>query len=535
MQRFTRLFFDLDATNATGEKRSLLETYFRHVPPRDGAWALALLAGHRPRGATSTRVLRDLAIEHSHIPAWLFDESYAAVGDLSETIALLLPEHAEPSDEPLHVTIESRVLPLITSTEQQRRRIIERAWAEFDADQRFVYHKLIRGGFRLGVQKRLLTRALAAAAEVPQDVMARRLTGAIEPSETWFRQIMSQVSGADESSRPYPFYLAHQLDHDPPTLGDVDQWQAEWKWDGIRAQLLLRNEAAIWSRGEELITHVFPELAQAGATLDINAVLDGEILLWQDDRALSFNALQKRLNRKVAPQPSLFDRQRPVFLAFDILEHEGEDLRTRPMHARRALLESLLPADRGAAIRPSPTIQTDSWQALTHLRARARDTHNAEGVILKHRDSIYADGRTKPDAGWWKWKLDPRTVDAVLIYSQPGSGKRASLYTDHTFGLWTDDSPTRTLVPFAKAYSGLDADEIERLDRWIRTHTINKRGPFRAVQPAQVFEIAFEGVQESDRHKSGLAVRFPRIAKWRTDKKPDEADTLKTLRALLPD
>ena len=552
MRRFTNLFTNLDATNSTTEKLHHLEHYFNTAPPADAAWTLALLTGNRPKGAASTRALHDLALETADIPAWLFDESYAAVGDLSETIALLLPEQPRPSDEPLHVLMRDRVLPLAGASGEERKRIIADAWRTLDSTQRFVYHKLIRGGFRLGVQKRLVTRALAHVAGVPQDVMARRLAGAIEPDPHRLREILAPTSDADNLARPYPFYLAHQLDDDPASLGDPADWQAEWKWDGIRAQLLLRDTPSIWSRGEEIITHQFPEIAAAGAGLKINAVLDGEILLWRDDKPLPFAALQKRLGRKTPPQPGLFDTQRAAFLAFDILEHDGEDIRRRPLRERRALLESLLPAapegtragcrgrspgrpraDANATIRPSPIVQANTWHDLAARRAEARTAHGAEGLMLKHRDSIYADGRTKPDAGWWKWKLDPRTVDAVLVYSNPGTGRRAGLYTDHTFALWNDADPP-ALVPFAKAYSGLDQEEIERLDAWIRAHTTSKRGPFRAVEPTQVFEIAFENVQESDRHKSGLAVRFPRITKWRTDKQPEDADTLATLRAMLP-
>ncbi len=537
MRRFTRLFMELDATTSTSDKLASLEAYFREAPPEDACWGLALLTGNRPKGAASTGVLRDLALSVTGLPEWLLAECHAAVGDLSEAVALLLPDPGGGVDEPLHRTMEDRVLSLVGASETDRRRIIRAAWDVFGPDERLVYHKLIRGGFRVGVQKRLVTRALASVAGIEPDVMAHRLIGAVEPTPEAYARTVSPESAADDATRPYPFYLAHGLEGPPDALGDPADWLAEWKWDGIRAQLIRRDGAvALWSRGEEPIAHQFPEIVAAGAGLPAGTVLDGEVLLWRGDRPRPFSELQRRLNRKVSPthQMGLFDETRAVMLAYDLLEHAGRDLRSEAFGTRRALLGEVVDGLASDAIRVSPVLDGVTWDELAGAQQSAR-ARGAEGLMLKHRRSVYGVGRTRADdtPGWLKWKVDPYTADAVLVGAQPGSGRRANLHTDCTFGVWDRAGPGARLVTFAKAYSGLDQDEIERLDRWVRANTVRKSGPFRQVRPVQVFELGFEGLRASDRHKSGIAVRFPRILRWRTDKPASEADTIDTLRALL--
>lgn len=537
MQRFTRLFLDLDATTSTTEKLETLRAYFTVAPAADAAWALALLTGNSPKRAASTTALQSLAVETTGCPPWLLSECHAAVGDLSETIALLLPDPPSASDEPLHRVMEDRVLPLIGASEDTRRSVILAAWRAFDADQRLVYHKLVRGGFRLGVQKRLVTRALAAAFHVPPEAMAHRLTGPIRPDAASFAALTRPDGPADNASRPYPFFLAHPLDTAPDQLGPVTDWQAEWKWDGIRSQLIRRaGVTALWSRGEEPIAAQFPEIIAAAARLPAGTVLDGEILLWRDHAPRPFAELQTRLNRKVAPihQPGLFEDTRAVLLAYDLLERNGVDTRARPLRERRQALNDLIGHADDETIRLSPVLESNDWPGLARLQQSARH-QGAEGLMLKHLDSPYGIGRTRDatNPGWFKWKVDPYTADAVLVSAQPASGRRANLYTDYTFAAWDRSTDDQRLVTFAKAYSGLDQSEIEELDRWIRANTVSKQGPFRQVRPVQVFELGFEGIQLSGRHKSGLAVRFPRILRWRRDKPAAEADTLETLRALL--
>lgn len=538
MRRFTRLYLDLDATNSTNEKVALLEEYLRGASDEDAAWAVALLLGERPKGGASTSALRKLALEATGLPEWLLGESYAAVGDLSETVALLVPGAGEGSGEPLHVTMRERVVPLAGATQAERERMIREAWRVFGPRERLVYHKLARGGFRVGVHKRLVARALAAVAGVGAQEMALRLSGPIRPEAAWYRGLLE--GSADGHGGAYPFFLAHQLAGEARELGGAEEWQAEWKWDGVRAQLLRREGVVLWSRGEEAITEQFPEIAGAARALEPGTVLDGEVLMWGGGGPRPFAALQRRLGRKVAPtvQGSLFERDEAVFLAFDLLEVGGEDVRARPLRERRGALEAVIAATPGGAgegvLRLSPVLAGAGWEEWARLRGESR-ARGVEGLLLKRLDSAYGVGRTKAgaEAAWWKWKVDPYSVDAVLVYAQPGTGRRASLLTDYTFAVWEDDAEGRRLTPFAKAYSGLGNEEIEALDAWIRRHTVRKTGPVRQVEPTRVFEIHFEGIAESGRHRSGVAVRFPRIARERIDKSAADADSIETLRALL--
>lgn len=549
MRRFAALFHELDATTSTTEKVSLLAAYFREADPGDAAWALALLTGNRPKGAATTAVLKDMAIDAAGIPEWLLKECHAAVGDLSETIALLLPEPDGNAEESLAETMEKRVLPLGASGDAEKRAVIQQAWASLSGDERIVYHKLIRGGFRVGVQKRLVARGLGEAFGIEADVIQHRLMGGFEPTAEAFGRIVSADEASERLVLGYPFYLAHPLNVESAdavgaALGDAGDWICERKWDGIRAQLVWRSgEATLWSRGEGLIGEQFPELLDAARGLPDGTVLDGEVLLWRGTGHLPFAVLQKRLNRKVAPthQMSLFDETRVVLIAYDLLEQSGEDLRGLAFEERRSRLENLVGELDGATretVRLSETIDAGSWDEAEAEWKRSRAL-GVEGLMLKHRRSVYGVGRTKNEdgSGWYKWKVEPFTADAVMVGAHPGSGRRASLYTDYAFAVWdrseTVDGEERELVTFAKAYSGLTQEEIERLDSWIRANTTMKRGPFRQVKPTQVFELAFEGLQESDRHKSGIAVRFPRIKRWRDDKPAAEADTLETLRGLL--
>jgi DNA ligase-1 len=413
--------------------------------------------------------------------------------------------------------------------EAGQRALVVQTWRELDTQQRFVYHKLITGGFRVGVSRTLVVRAMAAVADVPDAVMAHRLMGAWEPTGAFFEQLLQPEHESGDHSQPYPFCLAYQLDAPPDNLGPVEDWQIEWKWDGIRAQLIKRNgDVIIWTRGEEMVTDVYPELVQVGQVLPDGTVLDGEILAWQDGKPLPFAILQRRLGRKAVNAKLL--REAPVYLiTYDLLEWQGADWRNRPLHERRAQLETLVAAikrDPALAVQVSPVVAVSSWAEAADLREESRQV-NAEGFMLKRLSSPYGVGRKKGD--WWKWKIDPYTVDAVMIYAQRGSGKRASLYTDYTFAVWHEGE----LVPIAKAYSGLTDEEIREVDAFVRRHTNERFGPVRSVTPELVMELAFEGIQASTRHKSGIALRFPRIARWRKDKRPEDADSLAVLRELL--
>ncbi len=529
MQRFTELYTELESTNRTNEKVAALERYFRDAPPEDAAWALHFLTGKRTQRAISGTALRTWVAEETGLPLWLVEESYDAVGDLAETLALLTDRQHQgpPSPLPLHEVVAERFLPLRGMPEVEQRALVTRTWAELSTPQRFVWHKLITGEFRVGVGRTLVVRALANVAGVESAEMAHRLMGSWNPTAEDYLRLRAPDAAPAARSRPYPFYLAYQLDQEPAALGAIDDWQIEWKWDGIRAQVIHRGGTVlVWTRGEELVTDVYPELAALGAALPDGTVVDGEILAWREHAPLSFNVLQQRLGRKKVDARLL--RDAPVILmAYDLLEWEGEDIRGRALSERRAQLAALVGGlEQGLAVRLSPLVEPEDWQAAAALREESR-ARSAEGFMLKRRDAPYGVGRKKGD--WWKWKVDPYSIDAVLIYAQPGHGRRAGLFTDYTFAVWHEGE----LTSIAKAYSGLTDAEIRDVDAFVRRNTIERFGPVRAVRPELVFELGFEGIQPSTRHKSGVALRFPRMLRRRQDKRPEEADTLETLHALL--
>jgi len=524
MKRFVELFNSLDQTTKTNLKVEALKEYFATAPHRDAAWAAYLLAGKKVGKSLSSRRLRDWVSQIANYPAWLVEECFVAVGDLSETLALLLPDNPVPQDLPLHQVIEEYIVPLGKMTEDEQRTTIVTIWGKLDTQERFLFHKLISTAFRVGVSRNLLVRGLAQAADVDEAIMAHRVAGNWKPAETDFASLFSGEGLCDDPARPYPFLLAHALQEEPANLGDIADWQLEWKWDGIRAQLIRRRgQTIISSRGEASVATAFPELYLLGSSLPEGTVLDGEILAWERDRPLPFAKLQTRLNRKNV-EPMLFVDVPVAFVAYDLLELEGTDQRELPLRERRTKLEEL--AMQVSYLQLSPIVQVTSWQEAITLMSQSR-SRGVEGLMIKRLDSRYAVGR--PRGLWWKLKVEPYTADCVMVAAQPGHGKRAGLFTDYTFAVRKDAE----LVPIAKAYSGLTDEEIDEVDRWVRNHTTGKFGPVRAVKPELIFELGFEGIQESDRHKSGIALRFPRMLRWRKDKKVAEIDTIETLRVLL--
>ena len=505
-----------------------MRRYFEQASARDAAWAIYYLSGRRQRQTMPTRVLRELAAEEAGIPEWLFEESYGAVGDTGEAIALLLPSAEQSTAKPLHYWVEDVIIPLRRADDEERRRTVLETWRQMDNRQRFVFNKLLTGGFRVGVSQRLVTRALAQVSGINSEVIAHRLMGNWQPSPEFFEQLLDPDTQDADNSRPYPFFLAYPLEDEPSSLGEPSDWQVEWKWDGIRAQLIRRaGESYLWSRGEELVTPTFPELDEMAAALPDGVAIDGEILVWIDDKVQPFAQLQRRLGRKRIGKKLLAEVP-VILLAYDLLEFDGVDIRDRPLEERRAQLQMLIAATNDSRLQLSPQVEAGDWDTLTELREESR-ARGVEGFMLKRHGSPYRVGRVRGD--WWKWKVDPYTVDAVLIYAQRGSGRRASLYTDYTFAVWDDDQ----LVPFAKAYSGLTDAEIRKVDRFVRQNTQDRFGPVRSVTPQLVFELAFENIRRSTRHKSGVAVRFPRILRWRHDKPIAEADTLEQIKAMLPE
>jgi DNA ligase-1 len=530
MKEFTDLYLALDQTNKTNEKVEAMVRYFSAANAEDAAWAIYFLSGRKPRQIVPTAKLRAWAAEIAGVEDWLFELSYDAVGDLGETIALLLPDNsATGTDLSLSYWIEKRILPLRDSAEEEQREAVAQAWSELDADQRFVFNKFITGSFRVGVSQLLVVRALAQVAGIEKEIIAHRLMGNWSPNADFYLNLIEAAAADADLSRPYPFHLAHQIDFPLEDLGEIADWQAEWKWDGIRAQLIRRaGESFLWSRGEDLVTERFPEITAASFNLPDGTVLDGEILPWKTGAVLPFAQLQRRIGRKTIGK-KLLEEVPVVLLCYDILEFQGEDIRPKPMRERREILTEILanlPDESKKSLLLEPIVLAKDWNDLAEIRAESRN-RKVEGFMLKRLDSMYRVGRPRGD--WWKWKIDPLTIDAVLIYAQRGSGKRASLYTDYTFAVWRDGE----LVPFAKAYSGLTDAEIRKVDRFVRNNTIETFGPVRSVTPQLVFELGFEGIQRSTRHKSGIAVRFPRILRWRDDKKIEDADTLETIHAML--
>lgn len=533
MKRFAALFAALDESTRTTVKVEALVDYFRSAPADDSAWCAAFLIGRKPGQAVRSGLLRQWAAETAGVPLWLFEESYHAVGDLAETIALLVPD-SSPDDlveKPLARWVEDDLLPLAKRPEDDKKACLLQAWRQMTRPERFMWNKLITGGFRVGVSQNLVTRAIAKVAGIDESVVAHRLMGNWSPSAEFYQSLVAKDASDSEPSRLYPFYLAYPLESDLSELGPHHDWHAEWKWDGIRSQLIRRQgQLHIWSRGEELVTDRYPELHPPAMLLPDGTVIDGELLPWdfQANRPQPFAALQKRIGRKSVGKKLLADI--PVILmAYDLLEHGGLDIRHQSFSHRRAMLESII-GQHGfdGRIRLSPAVAFDSWNSLAETRLASRQGM-VEGLMIKKRDSPYRVGRKRGD--WWKWKIEPMTMDCVMTMAQRGSGRRASLYTDYTFAVW--DRPGGSLVPVAKAYSGLTDEEIAVVDGFVRKNTTDKFGPVRAVKPEMVMEIAFEAIQQSSRHKSGLAVRFPRIARIRHDKKPEEADTLENLHTLL--
>ena len=532
MQRFARLYRDLDETNSTLAKVEGLRRYFAEAPEQDKLWTIALLSGRRPKRPVNTTLLRQWAAERANVPLWLFEDSYHTTGDLAEAISLLLPDPTRSSDHDLAYWIDY-TRRIATYDEAGKKEAVLEAWDEIDGTERYCFTKLITGSLRVGVSQKLMVRALGQATDIEENTLAHRLMGNWSPDDTTFAQLVLEHSPHEDISKPYPFYLAYQLEQELETLGPVADWQAERKWDGIRGQLIVRNgESFLWSRGEELVTDKYPELQVLAQALPDGTVIDGEILPYVHGRPLPFGQLQRRIGRKTVGK-KLLGEVPVVLMCYDLLEHGGEDIRELPLKQRRGLLEEVCASAKRPDLLPlSPVVEADEWRVLAEARDESRE-YLSEGLMLKRLDSPYRIGRKKGD--WWKWKVDPLTIDAVMIYAQRGSGRRANLYSDYTFAVWDTDEQTgeRTLVPFAKAYSGMTDAEFRKMTAWVRKNTLERFGPVRSVPPVHVFELAFEGINRSTRHKSGIALRFPRMLRWRHDKPIEEANTLADLHAML--
>ncbi|MFY0673026.1 MAG: ATP-dependent DNA ligase [Bacteroidia bacterium] len=525
MQEFAALFNSIDQTNSTNEKVNALVEYFKSANDDDKLWVVAILSHRRPKRAVTTTLLRTWAAEQAEIPLWLFEETYHIVGDLAETIAQLVQCHGSNHNFSL-TDIVIILNDLKKATEAEKKQKITELWSLFNASERFVFNKLLTGGFRMGLSQKLMQRAISKAYNIEEELIALRLMGKWDPFKTSFNSLILKGVDGEENKRPYPFYLAYPKEQATKDLGKVNEWIFEFKWDGIRGQLVKRDDSLnVWSRGEELVTEKYPEFESMANNLPNGIVLDGEILAMQEGKSLSFNLLQQRIGRKTISKKQLLEV--PVhFMAYDILEIDGVDIRYKPQKERRQYLEKIIQAVNDERLHLSEIIKPDNWEHALELRENAREL-GTEGLMIKNKMASYRTGRIK--GNWWKWKVDPMTIDAVMIYAMRGHGRRANLYTDFTFAVWHDDK----LVPFAKAYSGLTDKEMAEVDAFVKKNTIDRFGPVRSVKAELVFELAFEGINKSKRHKSGIAVRFPRIKRWRKDKKANEASTLNDLKGLI--
>ncbi len=522
MRNFAQLISALESTNKTNAKLDAMVQYLQTAPDADKLWFVALFTGKRPKRNVSTALMKDWAIEIAQIPYWLFVESYSSVGDLGETLSLVLPAPSQVMQKTLSEWMQE-IISLTGKSDEEKKNFVLNAWDGLDFTERFIFNKLLGGSFRIGVSSKMLVNALAKYSDNEPTAIMHSIMGKWSVETTDFEDLISGKNSNPDLSKPYPFCLAYPLEKEITELGNSLDWAVEYKWDGIRGQFIKReDEVFIWSRGEELVTPQFPEIADALQKIPGDFVIDGEILVVKNGEVLNFNELQKRLNRKNIPKKMLEELPVAAFV-YDLIELNSVDLRTEPFQQRRQKLETWMLGNPSSALKISDKIKFNDWAELNDIRENARDI-NAEGLMLKNQNSHYHSGRKKGD--WWKWKISPLTIDAVLIYAQKGSGRRSSYYTDYTFAVKDGDK----LVTLAKAYSGLTDKEIMEVSKFVNANAVEKYGPVKTVKPELVFEIAFEGIGFSSRHKSGVAVRFPRIVRWRKDKTVDEIDELEEIK-----
>jgi DNA ligase-1 len=542
---YTRL---LDTTR-TDARATALADYFRAAPPADAAWALFLLSGRKLGPIARAPQLRAWAAEIAGVPGWLLDESHAVSGDLAETLALVLPDHklndketgrqgeretspphalspglpvSSSEEQPLSTWLEDRLLPLRDRDESALRAGVVAGWRELDAAGRLVWNRLLMGGLR-AMSQPLLVRALADASGVDPAAIAHRLANDWSPTPEFYTELLGGDTHDADLSRPYPFCLAQPLPGDPEALGEIAAWRVEWLWEGARAQLIRRaGQTFLWARAvgdgndaETLVGGQFPALVEQGDQLPEGTAIDGVI--------------------RAGPEGA------PELVALDLLEAGSRDVRVLPLEQRIARLQEvvasgMVPAadqpERQLPLWVAPPLEASAWDDVAALWSQAR-AHGAGGLVMKRRDAPYQAGRQSGD--WWAWPVAPFTINAVLIYAQRGIGRYASMYSEYTFGVWGDTQAEGApgLVPIAKTSAGLPEPEIRRIDVFVRRNVIEKFGPVRTVRPELVFELAFEGIEQSARHKSGLVVRRPRILRRRPDMPADQAATLDMVRRLL--
>jgi len=540
LNNFSELFLNLDSSNSTNNKIEVLKNYFLSNDPIDNSWAIYLLTGKSNKRFISGRYLKNLFSELYEYPVWLIDTCYLKVGDSAEVITLLLKNKSTSRKKVLlNISLNellSKTIPDLSKLNDEEKNFkIKNMWETLPEDNHLIFNKILTGTFRVGVSIGLITKSISKLINIDEEIISHRLMGNFEPSIDSYEFLINKNINLQElNSKPFPFLLANTIE-DKIFKHSINDFQFEWKYDGIRMQLIKRSgNVSLWTRGQELVNDSFPELVDKMSHIKDDFVLDGELLVWnfKEQIAFDFSLLQKRINRK-SPTRSIQIKYPIIFIAYDLLEINGRDIREIKLENRRIELEKYFSKwhnktenNISAIFKICNLIFPKDWPDALNYKEKSRE-NNTEGLIIKKKTSIYSSGRKR--GIWWKYKVDPMQLDAVLIYAKGGSGRRAGLYTDYSFALWKD----KELIKFASAYSGLTNIEIKELDKWIRKNTIEKFGPVRSLKPEMVFEISFEKIQISKRHKSGIAVRFPRITKWRKDKKINDADSLENAYELM--
>lgn len=524
MKRFAELCAILESTANAREKMAALTVYFQDAPPPDAIWAIRLLLGWKPSRIATSQTLRRWARECVQFPDWLFEESCAAVGNLLETLALLIPLPDTPGDVPLHVRMQRDLLPLRDLTENEQRAAVSAAWTQMDAQQRFVWNTLLTGGFRPHVSEKTLIRALSAWRGLPTTVLACRLKQEWEPTVAGYRALFSHDIAALDSSQLYPFQRWYE---EPPARGAsgaIGDWRIDWHRNGMRAQLIKRGSSVfLWSDDHVIVNDTFPEICEAMAAMTDGTVLDGVITAWSADGPLHRAELERRMKRKRLTKK--FKHEVPVrYWVYDLLEIQGEDVRTQPFRQRIHQAAGIIPTEVGSVIHLAEPLEAASWHRLHALRNDAR-RHGADGVLLRRWTASACPSTRKADQ-WRVWKADPLTAPVVLVYVQALNAASGQRSVEGTFAAWDGGD----LVPVAKTSAGFSDEDVNAIEEFAKQHTVERFGPVRSLKAELVFTLAFDSVSLSTRRKSGLVLHHPRVAGRLLDASIHDAERIAILR-----
>jgi len=527
MKAFAKLISNLEQTSKEAFKVTALAQYFSNATDEDKLWTLALFTGTRPKRVVDIKALKEFAEQVYTEGEWLFEASHQIVGDMAETIAYFLPKAKRNGNHTLSEWI-SMIRTIFNAERIDQRDAITKAWDTLRPEERFIFNKLITGGFRIDVSLKLLSKALAIVTGKDENLLAHKLNSDWHPDEVSFETLIFTENPEAEKSKPYPFHLAHTLESTVAELGDISNWQVERKWDGIRVQVIVRgNKISIWSRKGDILSSKVPELKPLAESMEDGTVLDGELICFKNGKILPINNLRTRFGRRNNSKKQ-FEESPCVFMAYDILEFKGEDIRNKDLAERRKKLEKVILQyyDEHKIILLSDIINNDNWESINSEREKSRE-HQVTGLVLKNKKSIYGSSRVEGD--WWKWPVDPLFIDAILLYAQAGEGGSSKMYREYSFALWHGED----LVTFAKAKSGLEDKELKELTSFVKKNTKEKFGPVRSVAAVQIFRLAFDSITASKRHKSGILLKNPRLIEWLRDKNIEDGNNLDDLKKML--